>query len=184
MPSGGIVLPITNRGDTDEGLKMYDTDKATAEYDAQQVALQHDLATRFNTSSKLVAKKVEDSNLIYVEVSPLDVNELFSDLARAKAHRDSYSGVATRQTNMIESVKEYLLDNYDELGDHADQIASLLDIELTREVEYTVTMSATVTVTVSPGDDAESIISDNLYIDSNSGYISVDDYEVDYSNES
>ena len=163
---------------------MYDTDKATAEYDAQQLAVQHDLASRFDTSSKLVAKKYEDSNLIYVEVSPVDVNDLYSEVARAKAHRDSYSAVATLQTNMIESVKEYLLDNYDELESHADEIASLLDIELTREVEYSVTMTATVTVTVAPGDDAESIISDNLYIESNSGSISVDDYEVDYSNES
>jgi uncharacterized membrane-anchored protein YhcB (DUF1043 family) len=163
---------------------MYDTDKVSAEYDAKQQEIQHDLATRFDISSKLVAKKFEDSNLIYVELSPVDVNDLFTDLARAKAHRDSYSAVATRQTNMIESVKEYLLDNYDELESHADEIASLLDIELTREVEYTVTMTATVTVTVAPGDDAESLISDNLYIDSNNRNISVDDYEVDYSNES
>ena len=163
---------------------MYDTDKANAEYDAKQQEIQTDLASRFNISNKLIAKKVEDSNIIYVEVSPVDVNELFSDVARAKAHRDSYSAVATRQTNMIESVKEYLLDNYDELESHADEIASLLDIELTREVEYTVTMTATVTVTVAPGDDAESLISDNLYIDSNNRNISVDDYEVDYSNES
>ena len=163
---------------------MYDTDKASAEYDAQQQAIQQDLATRFNISSKLIAKKVVEGNIIYIEVSPVDVNDLFSEVARAKSHRDSYSAVASRQTNMIESVKEYLLDNYDELESHADEIASLLDIELTREVEYTVTMTATVTVTVAPGDDAESLISQNLYIDSNHGNISVDDYEVDYSNES
>ena len=163
---------------------MYDTDKASAEYDAKQQEIQHDLASRFDTSSKLVAKKYEDSNLIYVEVSPVDVNDLYSEVARAKAHRDSYSAVATRQTNMIESVKEYLLDNYDELESHADEIASLLDIELTREVEYSVTMTATVTVTVAPGDDAESLISRNLYVESNDGNISVDDYEVDYVNES
>lgn len=163
---------------------MYDTDKVSAEYDAKQQEIQTDLASRFNISSKLIAKKVEDSNLIYIEVSPVDVNELFSDLARAKAHRDSYSAVATRQTNMIESVKEYLLDNYDELESHADEIASLLDIELTREIEYSVSITATVTVTVAPGDDAESLISRNIYVESNDGSISVDDYEVDYVNES
>ena len=163
---------------------MYDTDKVSAEYDAKQQEIQTDLASRFNISSKLIAKKVEDSNLIYVEVSPVDVNELFSDVARAKAHRDSYSAVATRQTNMIESVKEYLLDNYDELESHADEIASLLDIELTREIEYSVSITATVTVTVAPGDDAESLISRNIYVESNDGSISVDDYEVDYVNES
>jgi hypothetical protein len=85
---------------------------------------------------------------------------------------------------MIESVKEYLLDNYDELESHADEIASLLDIELTREIEYSVSITATVTVTVAPGDDAESLISRNLYVESNDGNISVDDYEVDYVNES
>ena len=163
---------------------MYDTDKASAEYDAKQQEIQTDLASRFNISNKLIAKKVEDSNLIYVEVSPVDVNELFSDVARAKAHRDSYSAVATRQTNMIESVKEYLLDNYDELESHADEIASLLDIELTREIEFSVSITATVTVTVAPGDDAESLISRNIYVESNDGSISVDDYEVDYVNES
>jgi len=163
---------------------MYDTDKVSAEYDTKQQEIQHDLASRFDLTSKLVAKKFEDSNLIYVELSPVDVNDLFTDLARAKAHRDSYSAVATRQTNMIESVKEYLLDNYDELESHADEIASLLDIELTREIEYSVSMTVTVTVTVAPGDDAESLISRNLYVESNDGNISVDDYEVDYVNES
>ena len=164
---------------------MYDTDKASAEYDAKQQEVQHDLASRFSTSDKLIVKKPDDvASLVYIEVSPVDVNYLYCDLARANSLRDSYSQMVTSRDNMIEAVKEYLLDNYDELESHADEIASLLDIELTREVEYSVTMTATVTVTVAPGDDAESIISDNLYIESNSGSISVDDYEVDYSNES
>ena len=119
-----------------------------------------------------------------VSYSPEAYATLESELAYAKSRRDTLVSVCNTQTSAIESVKEYLLDNYDDLGNHADEIASLLDIELTREVEYSVTMTATVTVTVAPGDDAESIISDNLYIDSNSGSISVDDYEVDYSNES
>ena len=118
------------------------------------------------------------------EVLDAKIASLMSDLSRAESLRDSYNRVATRQTNQIDSVKDYLLENYDDLGNHADEIAQLLDIELTREVEYTVTMTATVTVTVAPGEDAESLISDNLYIESNNGNISVDDYEVDYTNES
>jgi hypothetical protein len=82
-----------------------------------------------------------------------------------------------------DAVKDYLLENYDDLEMHADEIASLLDIELTREVEYAVSMSVTVTVTVAPGEDAESLIADNLYVDANHGNIQVDDYTVDYSNE-
>ena len=112
------------------------------------------------------------------------VDKTANDIEYAFRRLDTYRSIANTMTSNIEAVKEYLLDNYDSLDSHADEIATLLDIELTREVEYTVTMSATVTVTAGPGDDIESLISDNLYIDSNSGSISVDDYEVDYSNES
>lgn len=131
------------------------------------------LADRYDSTAIIILSTNED----YVEKSAMDINY---DLRRL----DSFRSIANVQTANIESVKEYLLENYEDLGDHADAIATLLDIELTREVEYTVTMTATVTVTVTPGDDAESLISDNLYIDSHNSTISVDDYEVDYSNES
>ena len=131
------------------------------------------LADRYDSTAVIILSTNED----FVEKSAMDINY---DLRRL----DSFRSIANTQTANIDSVKEYLLENYEDLGNHADEIASLLDIELTREVEYTVTMTATVTVTVAPGDDAESLISDNLYIDSNNGNISVDDYEVDYSNES
>lgn len=135
------------------------------------------LSEQYNSFSTIILELPNGNITEFVDKTANDIEYAFRRL-------DTYRSIANTQTSNIDSVKEYLLDNYDELGDHADQIASLLDIELTREVEYTVTMTATVTVTVSPGDDAESIISDNLYIDSNSGSISVDDYEVDYSNES
>jgi hypothetical protein len=141
--------------------------------DATPTATPATLADRYDSTAIIILSTNED----FVEKSAMDINY---DLRRL----ESFRSIANTQTANIDSVKEYLLENYDELGDHADQIASLLDIELTREVEYTVTMTATVTVTVQPGDDAESLISDNLYIDSNNRNISVDDYEVDYSNES
>jgi hypothetical protein len=111
------------------------------------------------------------------------VEKTVNDIEWAYKRLDSFRSIANNQTANIESVKEYLLENYDDLTHHADEIASLLDIELTREVTYTVSMTATVTVTCSPGDDAESLINDAIYIDANSNYINVDDYEVDYTNE-
>lgn len=113
----------------------------------------------------------------FVEKNALEVEYGFKRL-------DSFRAIANSQTYNIEAVKEYLIDNYDDLGSHADEIATLLELELTREIEYTVTMSATVTVTVAPGEDADSLIIDNLYIDSHNSNICVDDYEVDSTNES
>jgi hypothetical protein len=135
------------------------------------------LHEQYNSFSTVILELPNGNVTEFVERTANDIEYAFKRL-------DTYRSIANTMTSNIEAVKEYLLDNYDSLDSHADEIASLLDIELTREVEYTVTMTATVTVTVAPGDDAESLISDNLYIDSNSGSISVDDYEVDYSNES
>ena len=135
------------------------------------------LHEQYNSFSTVILELPNGNVTEFVERTANDIEYAFKRL-------DTYRSIANTMTSNIEAVKEYLIDNYDSLDSHADEIATLLDIELTREVEYTVTMSATVTVTAGPGDDIESLISDNLYIDSNSGSISVDDYEVDYSNES
>jgi hypothetical protein len=114
------------------------------------------------------------------------IAELEADLARVNRKYESLEAIeqqmSARNLNkarMIDSVKDYLIENYDDLELHADEIATLLDIELEREVEYTVSMSATVTVTVKVGEDGESVINDNLFIDSSYGNITVDDYSVD-----
>lgn len=128
------------------------------------------------TGTQLVS--IDEVNTLKAELDR--INSKFESL---KLVNDQISARNTTKSNMIEAVKEYLLDNYDDLEMHADEIASLLDIELTREITYAVSMSVTVTVTLAPGDDADSIITDNLYVDSNNGNIAVDDYTVDYTNE-
>lgn len=145
--------------------------------DATPTATPAPLNEQYNSFSTIILELPNGNVTEFVDKTANDIEYAFRRL-------DTYRSIANTMTSNIEAVKEYLLENYEELETHADEIAQLLDIELTREVEYTVTMTATVTVTLTPGDDAESIISDNLYIDSNSGSISVDDYEVDYSNES
>ena len=35
-----------------------------------------------------------------------------------------------------EKVREYLIENYPELGEHADEIAKLLEMELSQEIEF------------------------------------------------
>jgi porphobilinogen deaminase len=125
------------------------------------------LADRYDSTAMIVLNPSE-----YIEKSAIDLN---FDLRRL----DSYRSIANTQTSNIDSVKDYLIENYEELGDHADHIASLLDIELEREVTYSVSMSCSVTVTVKCGEDGEDLITENLYIDSSDGNISIDDYNVD-----
>jgi len=61
----------------------------------------------------------------------------------------------------VESVQEYLRESYNDLEDHAQEIADLLDIELTRDVLVTVTVEWEIQLAVKPGDDIGDIV-DNL----------------------
>jgi predicted RNA-binding Zn-ribbon protein involved in translation (DUF1610 family) len=100
-------------------------------------------------------------------------------IVRLQNANSTYSTDANVQYGRINRVKDYLTENYDELEMHADEIANILQIELSREVTYTVTMVATVTVSVPVGEDGEDILNENLYIDANHGDIVIDSYDVD-----
>jgi len=87
----------------------------------------------------------------------------------------------------IDNVREYLLENYDELDNHADEIARLLDIELTNEVTVDVNVTFSVTMTLPMGTDADSVEGHDFSFDvisENSDY-EITDYDtyVIYCNE-
>ena len=116
---------------------------------------------------------------VVLELKGEFVSKTASDIEYTFKRADTYRSLNDTMTTNIESVKEYLIENYDDLGHHADELATLLDIELEREVTYSISMSATVTVTVKMGEDAEDLITENLYIDSSDSNINIDDYNVD-----
>ena len=58
----------------------------------------------------------------------------------------------------VDTVRDYLLENYEELGEHAQEIADLLDLELTKEVSVTVTVEFEVQLSVKPDEDLDDII--------------------------
>ena len=128
--------------------------------------------TPYNNTAVILLELPTGSSTEFVQKTALDIEYAYKRL-------DSFRSIANNQTAQIESVKQYLIDNYDDLELHADEIAALLDIELTREVEYTVSMTATVTVTIGVGQDADDLISSNLYIESNDSNVTVDNYDVD-----
>lgn len=62
---------------------------------------------------------------------------------------------------MVAQLREYIADNFDDLGEHAEPIAEIFNIELTKEVEVSVRVSYSLTVTV-PMNWGEDEISENL----------------------
>jgi hypothetical protein len=126
----------------------------------------------YNNTAVILLELPTGSSTEFVQKTAMDIEYAYKRL-------DSFRSIANNQTSQIEAVKQYLIENYDDLELHADEIAALLDIELTREVEYTVSMTATVTVTVGVGQDPDDLISSNLYIESNDSNVTVDSYDVD-----
>jgi hypothetical protein len=89
--------------------------------------------------------------------------------------------------SQIENVREYLVENYDELDEHADEIARLLGIELTNEVTVDVNVTFSVTMTLPIGIEADSVEGHDFNFDitsENSDY-EIQDYDtfVVYCNE-
>lgn len=58
-----------------------------------------------------------------------------------------------KRNQQIEDVRMYLIENYEELEEHADEIAKLLDIELSKSVEFTMSVTVTGTMSVPVGKD-------------------------------
>ena len=104
--------------------------------------------------------------------------------------------LAYTKENLYKSVNEYytkeqwlrtyLTDNFDDLEHHAQAIADIFGIALTKEITYSVVINATISAEV-PMEDLDSIedfIAGNLTVDSYNGEISVDNFEVESVKES
>jgi hypothetical protein len=91
---------------------------------------------------------------------------------------------ASMYASKIDTVKDIITEAY---ADSDDQdtlrtIAEALEIELTREVEWSATIEVSGTLTIdlleSTVDDVEQEVYDNLYVDSQNGQIEIVDQEV------
>jgi hypothetical protein len=84
----------------------------------------------------------------------------------------------------IDSVKDIITESYADSNDQEtlQAIAEALDIQLTREVEWSATIEVSGTLTIdlleSTVDDVEQEVYDNLYVDSQNGNIEIVDHEV------
>jgi len=110
--------------------------------------------------------------------------------------------LAYTKENLYKSVNEYytkeqwlrtyLTDNFDELEHHAQAIADIFGIALTKEITYSVVINATISAEVPIVrlnsrrylDSMEDFITGNLTVDSYNSEISVDNFEVESVKES
>ena len=93
------------------------------------------------------------------------------------AHK-SFSKRLVENSTAHDLVETYLVENYEELGDHADEIAKFLGLSLERSVDIRVTVDFDVTLTVPAGTSVDEAV-DSLSFEVSSWTGSV---EVDSSN--
>lgn len=86
-----------------------------------------------------------------------------SELEELKSKSSNYLERLQQSRANVASLEEYIKDNYEDLGEHAQPIAEIFNIELTKTLEVQVKVSYSVTVTV-PLNWDEDNISDNLRI--------------------
>jgi hypothetical protein len=92
-----------------------------------------------------------------------------------------YRTESVKRANAISNVEGYLVENYDDLESHADAIADLLGLSLTKTVEVEVNVTFTITVELKAGEDVDSIDEYNLEFTVDS---TTDDFEIsDYSSD-
>lgn len=99
---------------------------------------------------------INDSDSAYDDAKPrvMNAQEISAVLRYDKKRQEELAELKRK----IEHVKEYLLEAYDDLGEHAQEIADWLDIELTKDVSVTVTVEFEVQLSVKPDEDMDDIL--------------------------
>lgn len=76
------------------------------------------------------------------ETTTLTCDQLKVQVENAKTRSEYLNGVYNTLRDKVQSVKDYLMENYEDMGeDHAKEIAELLGLELTKTVKYEVNVT-------------------------------------------
>ena len=103
------------------------------------------------------------------------------DISRTYWRLDALQETNNRNSRAQDKLKDYLVENYDELGDHADEIAKIFSIDLSKEVEveFNVTIKATVSMPVNEDVSDLSIYDFDITIESNESKYEILDSDAD-----
>jgi hypothetical protein len=104
------------------------------------------------------------------------------DISRTYWQKDALKETNDRNSRAYDKVKEYLVDNYDEIGEeHANEIATILGIDLhkTVDVVFDVTIRATVTIPMDKDVEDLSVYDFDIEISSNESDYEIEESEAD-----
>jgi transcription initiation factor TFIIIB Brf1 subunit/transcription initiation factor TFIIB len=81
----------------------------------------------------------------------------------------------------VQRLRNYIIENAEEMEMFAEEIAFMFDIALTKEIEFeaTVTVTGTIEVPVFGDFDLDDFVNENLYVDSANGDVVISGHEVD-----
>jgi hypothetical protein len=104
------------------------------------------------------------------------------DISRTYWKADALKETNDRNSRAQDKLKEYLVENFDEIGEeHATEIANIFGIDLSKEVEveFNVTIKATVSIPVNEDVSDLSIYDFDIEISSNESKYEILDSDAD-----
>ena len=115
------------------------------------------------------------ANIEYAEVNA-------DDISRTYWRVGALTETNNRNSRTVDSVKEYLVENYEDIGEeHATEIANLLGIDLSKtlEVVFDVTIRATISVPIGKDVEDLSVYDFDIEISSNESEYEIEESEAD-----
>jgi hypothetical protein len=104
------------------------------------------------------------------------------DISRTYWRLEALQETNNRNSRAQDKLKDYLVENFDELGEeHATEIANIFSIDLTKEVEveFTVSIKATITIPVNEDVSDLSTYDFDVEISSNESKYEVEQFDAD-----
>ena len=133
----------------------------------------------YDPNKTIIIKKgyyyASPANLEYANVNADEVSKTYWQ-------KDALQETNNRNSKAYDKVKEYLVENFDEIGEeHANQIAEFLGIELSKsvDVEFNVTIKATVSIPVNEDVSDLSVYDFDIEISSNESKYEIEEFDAD-----
>jgi hypothetical protein len=136
-------------------------------------------AELYDANKTLIIKKgyyyASPANIEYAEVNADDISKTYWRV-------DALTETNNRNSKAYDKLKDYLVENFEEIGEeHANEIANIMGIELSKsvEVEFNVTIKATITIPVNEEVADISTYDFDVEISSNSNDYEIEEYDAD-----
>jgi hypothetical protein len=133
----------------------------------------------YDPNKTIIIKKgyyyASPANLEYANVNADEVSKTYWQ-------KDALQETNNRNSKAYDKVKEYLVENFDEIGEeHANEIARIMCIDLTKtvDVEFIVSIKATLSIPVNKDVSDISVYDFDVEISSNESDYEVEEFDAD-----